>query len=128
MATTPAETIALPPVVETGELVALQRALRSVEGFALYLVRVNSPIVREQIRAWLRANVGRELREVQLDPAHSFLDQLLRADRAAPREAILCAALEVLPGVELPDGLLRGLNWQRAACRRLTHPLLLWMP
>jgi len=111
------------------ELAALRRALRMADGFALYVVRTNTVVLRRQIIADLRANLSRPLVELTLSLGEPPYEQIARVAASAPANAVLSAAgLDVLGPSTDPDWLMRQLNWRRAAYRRLARPLLLWVP
>jgi len=114
------------------ELAALKRALRLADGFALYVARANTLVLRRQIIADLRANLPRPLVELTLswgEPPEMPYEQIARVAERAPAGAVISVdGLDVLAPSRDPDWFLRQLNWRRAAYRRLARPLLLWVP
>jgi tetratricopeptide (TPR) repeat protein len=111
------------------ELVALKRALRMADGFALYVARANTVVLRRQIVADLRANLPRPLVELTLALDEPPYEQIARAAERAPQDAVLSVeGLDLLAPSDEPDWLLKELNWRRAAYRRVARPLLLWVP
>ena len=111
------------------ELTALKRALRMADGFALYVARTNTAVLRQQIIADLRASLPRPLIELTLSLDEPPYEQMARVAEGAPADAVLSVErLDVLAPSDDPDWLLKELNWRRAAYRRLARPLLLWVP
>jgi len=111
------------------ELVALKRALRMADGFALYVARANTVVLRRQIVADLRASLPRPLVELTLALGEPPYEQIARVAAKAPPDAVLSVdGLDVLAPSDDPDWLLKELNWRRAAYRQLARPLLLWTP
>jgi tetratricopeptide (TPR) repeat protein len=111
------------------ELAALKRALGMADGFALYVARANTVVLRRQIIADLRANLSRPVVELTLSPDEPPYEQIAPVAKSAPADAILSVdGLDVLAPSADPDWFLKHLNWRRAAYRKLAHPLLLWVP
>lgn len=113
------------------ELAALKRALHMVDGFALYVARANTTVLRRQIIADLRANLSRPLvgLTLSLDDNEPPYEQMARVAESAPADAVISVdGLDVLAPSSDPDWFLRQLNWRRAAYRKLVRPLLLWVP
>ena len=111
------------------ELAAFKRALRLTNGFALYVARANTTVLRRQIVADLRASLSRPLVELTLAPGEPPYEQIARVAGSAPAGAVLSVdGLDVLAPSAAPDWFLRHLNWRRAAYSSLARPLLLWVP
>jgi len=111
------------------ELAALKRALRMADGFALYVARANTVVLRRQIIADLRANLSRPLVELTLSLGEPPYEQIARVAESTRAGAVISVdGLDMLAPSADPDWLLRQLNWRRAAYRRLARPLLLWVP
>jgi len=111
------------------ELAALKRALRVAGGFALYVARANTVVLRRQIMADLRASLSRPLVVLTLSLGEPPYEQIARVAESAPADAVLSVeGLDVLAPSADPDWFLRQLNWRRAAYRKLARPLLLWVP
>jgi len=111
------------------ELAALKRALRMVDGFALYVARTNTAVLRRQIIADLHASLPRPLVQLTLSLDEPPYEQMARVAEGAPADAVLSVeGMDVLAPSDDPDWLLKELNWRRAAYRRLARPLLLWAP
>jgi len=111
------------------ELVALERALRMADGFALYVARANTAALRRQITAELHADLSRPVVEVTLVLGEPPYEQITSVAHDAPADAVISVdGLDVLAPSSGPDWFLRQLNWRRAAYRKLARPLLLWVP
>ena len=111
------------------ELAAFKRALHLTNGFALYVARANTTVLRRQIVADLRASLSRPLVELTLAPGEPPYEQIARVAGRAPADAVLSVdGLDVLAPSAAPDWFLRHLNWRRAAYSSLARPLLLWVP
>ena len=117
------------PVQEVDELIALQRALQRTQGFALYVVRVNTSVLRQRISKWLAQNISRPIKNISLKPDKSIYEQIVRgAARTNPEAVLSIFGLETLAHVEEGHWLRRQLNWRRASFRKIQHPIVLWLP
>jgi len=127
-------------IVEQDDFMALVRALRRAQGFALYFVECNVPVYRRDVSEAVRDRLDRPVVDVHLGEVNRrserpSIDSILgRQIEDAPEEAVVFVwELEwLLPITEVDRDItqttLREVNWRRGTYADLGRPLVVWLP